>query len=42
MTTEFFLIRPVPGMIIQIYIRYCRFDFLHVRWTPEFGPVGKL
>lgn len=29
MTTEFFLIQPVPGMIIQIYIRYCRFDFLH-------------
>jgi len=29
MTKDIFLIRPVPGMIIQIYIRYCRFDFLH-------------
>jgi len=24
-----FLLQPEPGKIIQIYVRHCRFDFLH-------------
>jgi len=29
MKNGLYLVKPAPGMIIQIYVRYCHFDFLH-------------